>query len=295
MDDQRLRDKALMVRQKVMEMAVRANSGHISTAFSQADMLVALYYAPILKYKADDPKWDKRDRFILSKGQGGLGLYPILADLGFFPEEELGRFAQPGSILGVHAEWRIPGVEVLTGSLGHGLPMATGMAMAAREQGRNHFVVCMLGDGELYEGSNWEAMFTASHQQLGHLICIVDRNMQATIGRTDDVRLPSDGPRLEPLDKKFEAFGFETSTIDGHSFEEIEKAFTDIRIRPLTGNPVCIISRTIKGKGIKAMEDGSFFPTHYRVMYGKDLQAALRDLGMDADKFKESIGESVGY
>lgn len=289
-----LRAKALWDRQQVTLMAYRANSGHLSTAFSQAEQLVALYYNGILAFDSANPRWDARDRFILSKGQGGIGVYPLLADLGFFPLTELDRFCR-GGILGVHAEWNIPGIEVLTGSLGHGLPIATGMALAARADGKTHYVVCMLGDGELYEGSNWEAMFTAGHHRLGHLICVVDRNQQATIGRTDDIKTKADGPIIEPLEAKFESFGFVTVRVDGHNFEELDHALVYAKQRDLDDEPVCIVADTVKGKGVKIMEDQTFFPNHYRLPFGEDLKILLRDLQMDPEEFKVQVGRDVGY
>lgn len=275
MDYTVLETKAHWVRSKVVEMAVRANSGHISTAFSQTELLVALYYGGILRYDPKNVKWDGRDRFILSKGQGGIGLYPILADVGYFPKEELERFAKEGSILGVHTEWNIPGIEVVTGSLGHGLPIATGIAQAARNDEKDHLVFCLLGDAELYEGSNWEAAIFAAHKGYRNLICILDRNGQGVLGFTDQIQGQSDGPRLEPLDKKFEAFGFEVRVIDGHSFEEILGALSDVRERK-SERPLMVIAHTKKGRGASLMEDKRLW--HYRVPGGDDLQLVLGDL-----------------
>ncbi len=272
-----LEKKANWVRRKVLDMAVRAHSGHLTTAFSQVELLVALYYGGILRVDPKNPKWDGRDRFILSKGQGGIGLYPILADLGFFPMEELDQFAQKDSILGVHADWNIPGIEVITGSLGHGLPIATGMAQAAASDGKPHLVVCLLGDAELYEGSNWEAAFTASHLKLKNMICIVDRNGQGTIGFTDRTEKKCDGPMLGRLDEKFASFGFETRTIDGHSFEAIFETLKDVRTRG-DDRPLAIIANTVKGKGSPFLESRRLW--HYRVPDGADLRQVRDDLGM---------------
>lgn len=271
-----LEDKANWVRRTVLEMAVKAHSGHISTAFSQAEMLVALYCGGILRVDPDNPKWEDRDRFIISKGQGGIGLYPILADVGFFPVSELDNFTAKDSYLGVHAEWGIPGVELLSGSLGHGLPISTGIAQVGLIDKKDWLVVCFLGDAELYEGSNWEAAFFAGHKGLKNLICIVDRNGQGTIGYTDKVIAgPNDGPRLEPLDKKFEAFGFEVRILDGHSYDEIFRVLADIRERA-SNKPLAIISKTKKGKGVSFMEDQRLW--HYRVPAGPDLEVARREL-----------------
>ena len=293
MDIEFLAAKAKWVRQTVMRMAYRANSGHLSTAFSQADLLVSLYYGGILHHNYKEPKWPGRDRFILSKGQGGIGLYPILADVGYFPKDELLRFAQLGSILGVHAEWNIPGVEIITGSLGHGLPVAVGMALAAKQDNKNHNVFCMLGDGELYEGSNWEAMFSAAHHKLNNLVVIVDLNGGATIGHLEKYGA-NDGPNQNYIAEKFRSFGFAVQAADGHDFRSIDDVLCDWRYQ-CAYSPRCVIAHTIKGKGIKAMEDGSFFPTHYRLPKGDDLKAALKDLDMDEKEFKAEVGESVGY
>lgn len=270
-----LEQKAHWVRSKVVEMAVRANSGHISTAFSQTELLVALYYGGLLRYDPKNIKWDQRDRFILSKGQGGIGLYPILADVGYFPMEEVDRFAKEGSILGVHTEWNIPGIEVVTGSLGHGLPIATGIAQAALSDGKDFLVFCLLGDAELYEGSNWEAAIFAGHKGYRNLVCIIDRNGQGVLGFTDDIRGQSDGPRLNPLDEKFESFGFEVRVIDGHSYGEIFGALADVRERK-TPKPLMIIAKTKKGKGASLMEDRRLW--HYRVPTGEDLVNVTKDL-----------------
>lgn len=272
-----LKLKAQWVRKSVLEMAVRSNSGHITTAFSQTELLVALYYGRILSVRPEDPKWSLRDRFILSKGQGGLGLYPILADCGFFSRTELEIFAQKESILGVHADWNIPGIEIISGALGHGLPIATGMAQVGKIDRHPWLVYCLLGDAELYEGSNWEAALFASHQNLGNLICIVDRNQQGVLGFTDEIDGPRDGPRLDSIEKKFEAFGFETLTINGHSFPEIFQALANTRARVTEAKkPLVIVAHTVKGKGAATLENKRLW--HYRVPKGEDLENVRREL-----------------
>jgi len=270
-----LEEKAQWIRNKVIDMAVKVNSGHVSTAFSQTELLVALYNGKILNYYPEDPQSSQRDRFILSKGQGGIGIYPILADNGFFPMDDLDNFTGPGSVLGVHAEWQIPGIEVLTGSLGHGLPMATGMAQAAKNDNKEHLVFCLLGDAELYEGSNWEAAIFAGHMKYDNLVCIVDRNGMGVLGHTDIIETPSDGPRLNPLDEKFRAFGFEVRVIDGHNFEEIFNALGDIRERK-GKKPLMVIANTRKGKGSKLIEGQRLW--HYRVPKGDELKQVKEDL-----------------
>lgn len=270
-----LEQKATWLRNKVLDMATRVSSGHVTTAFSQTELLLALYNGKIMNYDSKNPKWDQRDRFILSKGQGGIGLYPLLADNGFFSMEKLDNFTGPGSVLGVHAEWHIPGLEVLTGSLGHGLPMATGMAQAAKNDKKDHLIFCLLGDAELYEGSNWEAATFAGHMKYDNLVCIVDRNGQGVLGHTDKIESPSDGPRLNPLDDKFRAFGFEVRVIDGHSFKEIFESLSDIRERK-GEKPLMIIANTKKGKGSKLIEDQRLW--HYRVPKDEELEQVKRDV-----------------
>lgn len=270
-----LAKKANWVRQKVVEMAVHAKSGHISSAFSEAELLVSLYHGKILRYDAQNPEWPERDRFIMSKGQGAIGLFPVLADVGFFPKEELDNFAGKGSRLGVHLEWSVPGVEVTTGSLGHGLPIATGVAQAAINDNKDFLVFCLLGDAELFEGSNWEAATFAAHQGYNNLICIVDRNQQGVLGFTDEIKSRRDGPRLDPIDEKFCAFGFETRVIDGHDYDQIFDAFKDIRNRD-SNKPLVIIANTTKGKDASIMENKRLW--HYRVPTDQDLELTRSDL-----------------
>ncbi len=272
-----LKEKAKWVRKTVLEMAVKSHSGHITTAFSQTELLVSLYQGKILNVDPSQPKWQERDRFILSKGQGGLGLYPILADMGFFPLKELEIFAQKEGILGVHADWNIPGIEIISGSLGHGLPIATGMAQVGMMDKKSWLVFCLLGDAEIYEGSNWEAALFASHQNLSNLVCIIDRNQQGVLGFTDEIDGPRDGPRLDSLEKKFEAFGFETRTINGHSYEEIFNSLKDCRERvKVNSKPLMIVANTVKGKGASSIENKRLW--HYRVPKGADLEAVRKEL-----------------
>ena len=296
-DKEFLKKKAQWVRQTVLDMSVRAKSGHVTTAFSQCEMLVTLYQGKILRLRPNEPKWPDRDRFILSKGQGGIGTYPILADMGFFPAVELERFTQEGSHLGVHAEWNIPGVELLTGSLGHGLPMATGMALDAQIKGKKHLIVCMLGDGELHEGSNWESMFFAAHYKMDNLICIVDRNKQSTLGFHEadseffDLAYHKDGPYLNPLEDKWKAFGFETRVVqNGHDFDSIFSALADVHDRPgKAGKPLVIISKTSKGRGSRITQNQRLW--HYRVPAGSDLEQIRKDVAMGLEAFDAEMAK----
>lgn len=242
-----LKKKAIWVRQTVAKMAINKGFGHMTTGFSLAELFVALYHGKILRYDPANPKWSEQDRFILSEGQAAIGLYPVLADVGFFPHKELENFAGKDSILGVHSEPHTPGIQILTGSLGHGLPIATGRAFVAKNERSDWLVVCLTGDGELCEGSNWEAMITASTLLMNKLVLIVNRNHQFTIGRNDSRETQLD-IYLDPIEDKLKSFGFETRVVDGHSFQEIFSAFNDIRNRT-DPRPLAILAETIKGKG----------------------------------------------
>ncbi len=276
-----LKEIALWDRRKVIEMAVAADSGHVTTACSQAEILTALYFGGVLRYDPTDPKWEGRDVFLLSKGQGGIGLYPLLARAGYFPESDLGNFCGEGSHIGVHAEWNCPGVEMISGSLGHGLPVGTGFAAAFKNAGKDNLVFVLLGDGELHEGSNWEAMMAATHLKLGNLVVIVDRNGQNTIGRTrEPMPSPKDGPNLDPLRDKFEAFGFNVSVVDGHDVAEVRDELELLARWGRQGRqrPTAVICNTDKGHGLPIADQRDW---HYRVPKGNDLVACCKALEMD--------------
>lgn len=264
-----LKKKANWVRNQILEMGVRAGSGHVTSSFSCAELLVALYHGGILRFDAKRPEWQGRDRFILSKGQSGIALYPILADLGFFPMPELNKFAQVDSFLGVHAESNVPGIEAVTGSLGHGLGLAAGIALSARIDKKDFLTVTLLGDAECYEGSNWEAAMFASHNGLNNMIGIVDRNWMGVTDYTEA------SLRFDPFEEKWRSFGWDTVTIDGHSFKEIFSAMNDIRNRK-SNKPYMIIANTVKGKGVSFMENKKLW--HYRVPAGEEIDLARKEL-----------------
>lgn len=271
-----LERKALWVRQTIAKMAIKKGFGHMTTGFSLAELFVALYHGKILKYDPLNPLWSERDRFILSEGQAAIGLYPVLADVGFFPHKELENFAGKNSILGVHSEPHTPGIQVLTGSLGHGLPIATGRAFAAKNEKSDWLVICLTGDGELCEGSNWEAMITASTVLINKLVLVVNRNHQFTIGRTDSRETQLD-IYLDPVEDKLRAFGFETKVINGHSFKEIFNAFDGIRDRT-DPRPLAIVAETLKGKG-GFMADQRLW--HNRTPNNEEIKRLGQDLKID--------------
>ena len=262
-----LEKKAKWVRQQVFEMCLIAGTGHIAPALSCTEILVALYHGGFLRVNPDKPSWEDRDRFILSKGQGCAALYAVLADLGFIPITELQTYTSVGSRLGGHAESNIPGIEASTGSLGHGLPMSVGMALAAKMDGKDYLCVTLLGDGECQEGSVWEAAMFAGHHHLDNLIVIVDRNMLQSIDFTEAA------VALEPFSKKWEAFNWDVHIINGHSFSQILTALIRLRSER-TGKPKAVIAKTIKGKGISYMENKPIW--HYRVPDSQEEIAQAR-------------------
>lgn len=264
-----LEEKALWVRRKALEMAVAANAGHLGGSFSCADIMVALYYGGILDVCPNHPRWPERDRFILSKGHSSLALYPILADLGFFPMSELDSFAQRGCTLGINPDIYTPGVEMNTGSLGHGLGVGAGMALAGKINRKDFCTVVLLGDGECYEGSIWEAALFAAHHELNRLVAIVDYNGLAATDFTKNII------RQEPIEDKWKAFGWNTVSINGHSFPEILQTLKNIH-NPKSNKPLAIIAKTIKGKGVSFMENKICW--HHGSPRGEELEVARREL-----------------
>lgn len=242
-----LEKQAKYLRNRVLDICVKAGTGHVTSSFSCAEILVALYYGGILRHNASDPKWDGRDRFILSKGQASPILYAILADLEFFSSEAIWKFAQEDGMFGVHLQSDVPGAEITSGSLGHGFGIAAGMALAAKMDNKPHMIFSLLGDGECYEGSIWESALFASHHKLTNLVAIVDRNQLCVTDYTERL------VRLNPLDEKWRSFGWDAVTVDGHSFQELMPILETVRPRK-SDRPLVIIANTIKGKGVSFME-----------------------------------------
>lgn len=244
----RLRELCRRTRLGIVRLVYEAGSGHIGAALSQVEALVALYHRS-LRVDGARPDWPERDRFVLSKGHGGLGLAVTLAELGFFPASELGTFGQTGARLGMHMDHtKVPGIEASTGSLGHGLGIAVGMALGARLQGASWRTVCMLSDGELYEGSTWEAALTGAGWRLGRLVAVVDRNRLTMDGRTEE-ELP-----LEPLAARWASFGWRTREVDGHDLEALCEVFDEALAGEVVGPPTVVIAETVKGRGVSFME-----------------------------------------
>jgi transketolase len=266
---ERLADRARFVRTETVRLSRIAGAGHYASTFSAAELLVALYYSE-LRIHPDDPGWADRDRFVLSKGHAAIGLYPVLADLGYFDPAELDDYSRLGSRFGDHPDMRkISGVDFSSGSLGHGLSVAVGIALGGRVRGSDHRTWCMLGDGELAEGQVWEAAMAAGHFELGNLVAIVDRNQMCIDGYTDDVM------GVEPLDARFADFGWHAQRIDGHDLEAILRTFSDLP-RADRGQPQAIIADTIKGRGVARMELS--LDWHVGNLVGDDYEDVMREL-----------------
>lgn len=262
---------AKRTRKKILEVAAGAGSGHIAPSFSCVEILVALYYGGILNFDVNDLHWPQRDRFILSKGHATLALYVILANQKFFPLSDLDGFVKQGSYLGCHPENSIPGIEACTGSLGHGLPIAAGLALGAKLDKKKYLNIVLMGDGECHEGSVWEAAMFAAHHQLDNLIAIIDHNGLSATGVLKNYL------EVDPLKEKWKAFGWEVIVVDGHSFAELLAILKTISSRR-SARPLAIIALTIKGKGVSFMENNPIW--HYRVPKGEELEIARRELDL---------------
>jgi transketolase len=263
-----LSDKAREIRKRAITMVYNANSAHLGSIMSAIDILTVLYFR-IMSVNPDDPLNDKRDRFILSKGHAVAALYATLSLSGYFKEEILGEYCKDGSKLAGHSTMGcVPGVEASTGSLGHGLPMAAGMALAGKRDKKDFRVFTLMSDGECQEGSNWEAALFASHHKLDNLVAIIDYNKIQALGRTNEVL------NLEPFVKKWEDFGWGVKEVDGHNLEEIEQSL--LKIPFIKDKPSLLIAHTIKGKGISFLEDTLL--SHYKVLNKEEYERTIKEL-----------------
>ncbi|BCV20157.1 transketolase [Moorella sp. Hama-1] len=268
-DYQELAATARQIRRHIIRMVGAAGSGHPGGSLSAADIMTALYFK-VMRLDPARPDWPERDRFVLSKGHAAPVLYATLAERGFFPVDQLTTLRQLGSPLQGHPDRKsLPGVEVSTGSLGHGLAVANGMALAARLDGRDYRVYVLMGDGELEEGMVWEGAMAAAHYRLDNLTAIVDHNHLQIDGRVEEVMSP------EPVAAKFQAFGWEVLAIDGHDFGQILGALE--RAREIKGRPTVIIAETVKGKGVSFMEKQAGW--HGKAPKPEEVEKALAELG----------------
>ncbi len=265
-----LKEIARRVRIDLLKALHRAKSGHTGGSLSSVEILVSLYFSE-LRHNPKNPRWGDRDRFVLSKGHGVPALYSVLAHAGYFAREELMSLRKPGSRLQGHPEYDLEiGIEATTGSLGHGLSAANGMALAARMDGKDIRIYALLSDGELQEGASWEAITTSSYRKLDNLCAIVDRNRFQNDGAMKDIK------DIEPVPDKWRAFGWEVETLpDGHDFPSLLSAFD--RARQTKGKPFVIIANTIKGKGVSIFENQGKY--HGVAPTDDELKVALNELG----------------
>jgi transketolase len=266
----RLADRAKFIRLETVRLAEIPGAGHYTGTFSAAELLASLYYAE-LRYRPAEPRWPDRDRLILSKGHAAIGLYPVLADVGFFDAGLLDSYTRLGSAFGDHPDMRkISGIDFSSGSLGHGLSVGVGMALAARVTGRSYRTFCLTGDGELGEGQIWEAAMAAGQFELGSLVCIVDRNHLSIDGPTEELM------GVEPLADKFASFRWSVQRINGHDLDAILNAYARLE-PPGRGRPQVIIADTVKGRGVRRMEGNASW--HVGRLTGADYDEVIAEIG----------------
>ena len=260
---------ALRLRRHVVRMCGEGGGSHVGSGLSVAD-IIAVLYGEVLRVDPADPGWPDRDRFILSKGHAGACVYAALAERGFFPSSLLDQHYRNGSRLSGHVSHKgVPGVELSTGSLGHGLGVGAGMAMQLRRQGGDQRVYVVLSDGDCDEGSTWEAVLFAAHHKLSNICAVVDYNKLQSLGSVSETL------ELEPFVQKWRAFGWTALRIDGHDHGALKDAFAEAAAGL---RPTCILADTVKGRGVSFMENQVLW--HYRSPRGEELMAALRELGV---------------
>ena len=261
------KELAKKIRLHALEMTHLGGSSHIGSIFSIADILAVLY-EEILFFNSKNPDLENRDRFILSKGHSGAGVYAALAEKDFFPVSELKKHYSDGSKFSGHVSHKeVPGVEFSTGSLGHGLSVSCGLALSAKLNKQKHKIICLMSDGECDEGSNWEAILFSAHHNLDNLITIVDYN------KLQSIYSPEQTLNLEPFKDKWEAFGWNVHEVDGHDHKKLIESFN---FKPSNKRPNCIICHTVKGKGVSFMENNNLW--HYRSPQGKEYINAKKEL-----------------
>ncbi|BDC45924.1 transketolase [Paraburkholderia terrae] len=267
----RLREKAQFIRLETIRLIEIAKTGHYSSVFSAAEIFSALYY-DVMAIRHGEPQWADRDRFTMGKGHAAVGLFPILAEYGFIDTETLNGYTRLGNPLGDHPDMtKVPGIDFSSGSIGHALSNGAGMAKAAQMSGKAFNVFTMLGDGEMQEGQVWEAALFAAHHRLNNLITIVDRNGYQLDGKVDDVI------GIESLTEKWRAFGWETYEVDGHDLTALVTLLRRVKAQTAgRDKPVCIVARTVKGKGVSYMETEPGW--HLGYLAPDDAQRAIEEI-----------------
>lgn len=264
-----LKAKALEVRRATLCLHKKAPGTRIASSLSDVELFVALYYGKILRYSPGDPFWDGRDRLIISKGHGAVSLYPILADLGFFPEEELEMIATEKSFLGVIPDMLVPGIETINGSLGNGIGVGAGMAMALKCRNSDSNVIVMTGDGEMNSGAIWESIMFAGHNKIDNLFLIIDNNKMSMLGYQKDIM------GLEPFEDKFSSFGWDVCRTDGNDIEKLLPLLKNIS-GSKNGRPRAIIADTVKGKGVPELEQDIL--SHVRTLKPEEIDSILEEM-----------------
>ena len=266
--------KSKWLRKEIFEMVTKVNQGHIASSFSQCEIVISLFYGSILRYKKNNANYENRDRIIVSKDHSAMGIYPILADIGYFNKNELKKYGTPKGLLRIYGDKSIPGIDATSGSLSQAPGIACGFCIAARHDKKNIKSFLVLSDGEHYEGSLWESAMFAAHNKLDNLIWIVDRNKQIILGKDSDCL------SLEPLGEKYKSFGWNVHEVDGHNYDELLPALNSA-LRP-NGKPTVIIANTVKGKGVSYMEDVTRW---HNTMPNKDqIKIARKDLDINTIK-----------
>jgi transketolase len=277
-----LEDRAKFIRTETVRLTKIAGAGHYSSTFSCAEILAALYYAQ-LRIEPAQPDWPDRDRFVMSKGHVAIGLYPVLADLGYFDPSELDTYTRLGSKYGDHPDMKkVRGLDFSAGSLGHGLSVGVGMALAGRATSRDYRTYVLLGDGELSEGQIWEAVISAGHFGLQNLVAIIDRNGLSIDGHTEDVM------KIEPVHERFASFGWDVQRIDGHDLPSLLDAFRNLPYGG-TGRPQAIVCDTIKGRGVKRMEMS--LDWHVGNLVGEDYDDVMAELDAGLKPYEPELAE----
>lgn len=262
---EQLDERSIDLRRRIIDVLASAKRGHVGPSMSLIEIFRVLY-DDVLRYDAGNPEWKERDNCILSKGHGCLAQYVMLADKGFFPEAELAKFCSRGALLGGHPDGtKVPGVEASTGSLGHGLPIGVGFAVADKFEGHGNRTFVVLGDGECNEGSIWEAAMTASRHRLDNLVVMVDYNKFQSYGATAQVQ------DLEPFSDKWRSFGFAVAEVCGHCVADLRKVLDRLPLE--AGKPSCIICHTVKGKGLACAENDCRW--HHKGGIGDDMKQQM--------------------
>lgn len=266
---QYLKEKALWVRKETLNIHRIAQETRLASSLSAVEIFVSLFYGGVIRFDPKNPRWEGRDRFIISKGHGSISFYPILADLGYFKARELSKVCKEGSFLGGIPDPIIPGYETVNGSLGHGLGVACGIALALKLKNKSEKVFVLLGDGELYEGSVWEGIMFAGEHKLDNLVLIIDNNKVCMLNYCKNII------DLEPLDEKFETFKWEANIIDGHDINQVYASLR--RLKDIKSfKPKVLIANTIKGKGVPSLETDPL--SHIKNIHTEEIDQVIEEL-----------------